>query len=141
MIRRLDHVAIVVRSTDQALEYFSGRLGLPVVASETLDDPHVRLTYLSTGNAFLQLVEPLSAAGSVGEHLSKHGEGIHHVCFGCDDPVADAGGFGGGEAASGTGRGRVSAFVPGPSIHGVRVECTAFDRVEDVEESTGALGV
>ncbi|MGH2945549.1 MAG: VOC family protein, partial [Solirubrobacteraceae bacterium] len=110
MLRRLDHVAVVVRCTERALEHFGARLGLPVVASEELRTPHVRLTYLSTGNAYLQLVEPLSRDGPIAEHLREHGEGLHHVCFGADDPVADAGALGdGAPATAGSGRGRTSA--------------------------------
>ena len=140
LIRRLDHVAVLVRSTEQALEYFSSRLELPVVASEERPELNVRLTYLSTGNAFLQLVEPLSESRPIAAQLAEHGEGIHHICFGSDDPVADASALGNGIAAPGGGRGRVSAFVPGPIVHGVRVECTGFDLYEDVENSPGALG-
>jgi methylmalonyl-CoA/ethylmalonyl-CoA epimerase len=141
VIRRLDHVAIVVRSTERALEHYAGHLGLPVAATEELGEPHVRLTYLSTGNAFLQLVEPLSEGSAIARYLAENGEGLHHICFGCDDPVADAGAFGSLPATPGRGRGRVSAFVPGPLVNGVRLECTAFHRVEDVEESAGALGL
>ena len=140
MIRRLDHVAVIVRSTEEALAYFSKRLGLPVVWSEELEVPAVRLTYLSTGNAFLQLVEPLSDDGPIASFVEEHGEGLHHVCFGADDPIQDATAIGvAGHATAGQGRGRVSAFVPGPVVHGVRIECTGFDLQEDVTDSPGAL--
>ena len=58
-LRRLDHVAVLVRSTDEALEFYAGRLGLRVHSSEVIEQPHVRLTYLDAGNMFLQFVEPL----------------------------------------------------------------------------------
>jgi methylmalonyl-CoA/ethylmalonyl-CoA epimerase len=141
VIRRLDHVAVIVRSTDEALEHFSNRLGLPVVASEEREDLNVRLTYLSTGNAFIQLIEPLSEAGPIAAELAERGEGIHHICFGADDPVGDATAVGEGTATAGGGRGRVSAFVPGPLHHGVLIECTGFDLREDVDDSPGALGL
>jgi methylmalonyl-CoA/ethylmalonyl-CoA epimerase len=139
MIRRLDHVAIVVRSTDAALGYFAGRIGLPVVATEDRADLGVRLTYLSTGNAFIQLIEPLTDTGAIAADLAERGEGLHHICFGADDAVADAAWLGAGTVRPGGGRGRVSAFVPGPRHHGVLVECTAFDYAADVDESAGAL--
>jgi methylmalonyl-CoA/ethylmalonyl-CoA epimerase len=141
VIRRLDHVAVLVRSTEEALEYFSKRLELPVVAHEERPELNVRLTYLSTGNAFLQLIEPLSESGPIAAQLAERGEGIHHICFGADDPVADASALGEGAATPGGGRGRVSAFVPGPPAHGVLLECTGFDLREDIEKSPGALGL
>jgi methylmalonyl-CoA/ethylmalonyl-CoA epimerase len=61
LLRRLDHVAVLVRSTDAALRFYEGRLGLKVHTSEEIDAPHVRLTYLDAGNAVIQLVEPLDA--------------------------------------------------------------------------------
>jgi methylmalonyl-CoA/ethylmalonyl-CoA epimerase len=128
--RRLDHVAVLVRDTDAALRYFSEQLGLPVVHSEELETPSVRLTYLDAGNAFVQLVEPLDPDGELARRLDERGEGLHHLCFGAEDPVAaaaTAAADGSPPPVRGSGRGRVSSFVPGPVQHGVRVEFTELD--------------
>jgi methylmalonyl-CoA/ethylmalonyl-CoA epimerase len=140
-VRRLDHVGIAVRDTARALEHFAGRLGLTVVHAEELDQPHVRLTYLDAGNAFLQLVEPLDGGSDVARFLEQQGEGVHHVCFGVDDVLRDAAELGGGGSPprAGRGRGRVSAFVPGSPPHGVRLECTQFVPAEDVDGRSGWL--
>ncbi len=140
-IRRLDHVAIAVWDTEVALRHFRDRLGLRVVHSEELAQPRVRLTYLDAGNAFVQLVEPLDDESDVARALAENGEGIHHICFGVDDALlgAQALSANGTAAVAGTGRGRVSAFVPGPAAHGVRIECTQFDRAADVESPPGWL--
>lgn len=140
-LRRLDHVAIVVQSTDTALLYYRDHLGLPVHSSEEIDAPHVRLTYLYTGNAFLQLMEPLGAGSPLAAWLDEHGEGLHHICFGVDDvretvtAISDPG----SAISLGNGRGRVSSFVSSASSHGVLIECTEFDRAEDADTSTGWL--
>jgi methylmalonyl-CoA/ethylmalonyl-CoA epimerase len=141
LLRRLDHVAIAVRDTAEALRYFSERLGLEVARSEELASPHVRLTYLDAGNAYIQLVEPLDADADLARWLDENGEGLHHVCFGVDDVLEAAGrlSLGGDTPSVGSGRGRVSAFVPGPLEHGVRVECTEFRRDEDVDGTPGWL--
>ena len=60
LLRRLDHVAVLVRDTDEALRFYSGRLGLAIASSEEIPSPHVRLTYLDAGNAYIQLVQPLA---------------------------------------------------------------------------------
>jgi methylmalonyl-CoA/ethylmalonyl-CoA epimerase len=124
-IRGLDHVAIVVRDTDAALPYFTETLGLAVTSSETLDRPHVRLTFLDAGNVAIQLVEPLDADGPIAADLAARGEGVHHLCFAADDPVAAAAQLSTRTApvVPGSGRGRVSAFVPG-AAHGLRLELT-----------------
>lgn len=138
-IRRLDHVAIAVRSTKGALRHFRDHLGLTVIHSEELEEPRVRLTYLDVGNAFIQLVEPLDEEGDLAHWLAQTGEGLHHICFGVDDPLAAAASLGREEldVIRGTGRGRVSAFIPGLLPHGVRVECTEFHRRTDVDETPG----
>jgi methylmalonyl-CoA/ethylmalonyl-CoA epimerase len=140
LLRRLDHVAIVVRSTDEALRYYERELGLRVHSSEQIDSPRVRLTYLDAGNAFVQLVEPLDPASALGAWLDEHGEGLHHICFGVDDVQAAVSALGDGKPPTlGTGRGRPSAFVTTSDSHGVRIECTQFMREEDVDRLAGWL--
>lgn len=141
-IRRLDHVAIAVADTEAALRRLGVGFGLEVLASETIERPHVRLTYLDCGNATIQLVEPLDDASPVAEFLAAQGEGLHHICFGVDEVAAGAAALaadGSPPAAIGSGRGRPSAFVAGEPPSGVRVEVTEFRRSEDVAEKAGWL--
>jgi methylmalonyl-CoA/ethylmalonyl-CoA epimerase len=141
LVRRLDHVAVLVRSTEEALRFYSGRLGLAVASSEEIDAPHVRLTYLDAGNAYLQLVQPLDGDSPLARWLEEHGEGLHHICFGVDDVPAAAAALSdpGADVTLGSGRGRVSAFVAAAASNGVRVECTEFVRAADVDATPGWL--
>ena len=142
LLRRLDHVAVVVRDTESALAFYSGRLGLSVASSEEIASPHVRLTYLDAGNAYLQLVEPLDTESPLARWLDEHGEGLHHICFGVDDvegavtALSDPG----AEVVLGSGRGRPSAFVTSAAAKGVVVELTGFDAETDVDAAPGYLG-
>ena len=128
-LRRFDHVGIAVHDTERALEYFVGRLGLTLTGSEEIPVPRVRLTYLDAGGGVaIQLVEPLDAESAIAAHLAEQGEGLHHIAFAVDDVSAAAAGLADPDAPEvivGSGRGRPSAFVPGPVHHGVRVEVTA----------------
>lgn len=132
LLKRLDHVAVVVADTETALSHFSGSLGLEVVSSEVLVSPRVRLTYLDLGNTLLQLVEPLDGESAVATALAETGEGLHHLCFAVESVVDAATQLSDPPRppALGTGRGRVSAFVQGTARHGVRLECTEFREVE-----------
>jgi len=142
LLRRLDHVAVLVRDTEVALRFYSGHLGLEVHSSEEIPVPHVRLTYLDAGNAFIQLVEPLDPDGALVDWLDEHGQGLHHVCFGVDDVATAVAELSddGAPITLGQGRGRVSGFVTTDGSHGVRIECTEFVRAEDVDGVPGWLG-
>lgn len=83
----LDHFAIVVPSTDEALRVWRDRLGFPVVCSEVVNGGVVRLTHLDLGNTHLQLVEPLTPDHPLQAWLRVHGPGLHHFCL----KVADVG--------------------------------------------------
>ncbi len=84
LFKKLDHIAIVVRDTEDALKFYQGTLGLPLVLSEVIETGNVRLTHLDMGNLHLQLVEPLTDDHPLQTHLEKHGEGLHHLCFETD---------------------------------------------------------
>lgn len=140
VIRRLDHVAIAVRDTAAALAAFQGGYGLEVISSEEIAQPRVRLTYIDCGNAMIQLVEPLDDESAVAEFLRANGEGLHHICFGVEDVPHGAAALsasGVQPAAIGSGRGRSSAFVAGPTPCAVPVEVTEFRRDQDVERVAG----
>ncbi len=142
MIRRLDHVAVAVSDTEAALAHFRDHLGLEVVAVDYPPEVPVRLTYLDLGNAWLQLVEPLDPEYPLAAWLVSHGEGLHHICFGVDDVGSELkrlGPPGDPPPPLGSGRGRPAGFTAGEPPHGVRIECTVFDRQADVAEIAGML--
>jgi methylmalonyl-CoA epimerase len=141
LLRRLDHVAVLVSDTEDALRFYRDRLGLRLESSEEIAAPHVRLTYLDAGNAYIQLVEPLDPESPLAEVLDRQGEGLHHICFGVDDVAATVAELSDdrGPVTLGAGRGRVSSFVTSNGSHGVRIECTTFDRTSDVDETPGWL--
>jgi len=85
LFQRLDHIAIVVKDTEQALTFYRDTLGLPVVLSEIITSGNVRLTHLDMGNVHLQLVQPLTEDHPLCAHLAEHGEGLHHLCFQTND--------------------------------------------------------
>ena len=81
MFKGLDHVAILVADTEEALTVYRDRLGFPVLLSEVVNNGAVRLTHLDMGNTQLQLVQPLDETHPLFTHLKQHGSGLHHLCF------------------------------------------------------------
>lgn len=85
MFKGLDHVAILVGDTEEALVLYRDRLGLPVLFSEVVNNGAVRLTHLDLGNVQLQLVEPLDETHPLYAQLRQQGSGLHHLCFAVED--------------------------------------------------------
>jgi methylmalonyl-CoA/ethylmalonyl-CoA epimerase len=123
-LHSVDHVAVAVRDTDAALEYYTSVLGLTVIGDEIAEEPGVRLTYLDGGTVMIQLVQPVRP-GPVASYLDHHGEGLHHLCFAVDDldtALAALDGEHRGPTFLG-GRGRQCAFLNTYPV-GVRIELT-----------------
>ncbi len=125
LVKRIDHVGVVVRDIDAALGYFVDVLGLIVSVDVALADGSTRLAYLETGDTTLQLVQPLRP-GPLTEFLDAQGEGLHHVCFAVDNVIGALRSMPNDEPEDGVyvgGRGcRVSFVKTQPS--GVLVELT-----------------
>jgi methylmalonyl-CoA/ethylmalonyl-CoA epimerase len=88
-VSAIHHVAIVVRSIEEALPRFRDLFGLePEAPPMTFEPQRVRLCFLPTGPepaARLELVEPIDGDSGVARFLADRGEGLHHVCFVTDD--------------------------------------------------------
>ena len=80
-IRRVHHVAIVVRRLDTALAVYRDRLGLPVELELDIPDDGVRIAFLPAGESKIELVEPTDETTGVARYLERFGEGFHHVCL------------------------------------------------------------
>jgi len=81
----LDHLAIAVSDTEEALRVWRDKLGLPLLYSEVVNGGKVRLTHLYLGNTQLQLVQPLTPNHPLHAWLAKHGPGLHHFCLKVED--------------------------------------------------------
>ena len=81
----LDHLAIAVPDTEQALRLWRDKFGFEVICSEVVNNGTVRLTHLDLGNTQLQLVEPVVAGHPLHDWLAKNGPGLHHFCLKVED--------------------------------------------------------
>jgi methylmalonyl-CoA/ethylmalonyl-CoA epimerase len=84
--KAVDHIAVVVPDTEEALGLWRDRIGLKVLFSETVNNGTVRLTHLDLGNVQLQLVEPLTDPHPLRNWMrSNGGPGLHHICLAVED--------------------------------------------------------
>ena len=135
---RLDHVGIAVPDLAAARALYEQVLGLEVTHEEVIADQGVHELLLRAGDAYVQLVAPLSPDTPVGRFLAKRGEGLHHVGYAVPDvaaAVADlrAQGLEVIDPAPRIGSGGATiAFVHPKSMQGVLMEL--------VQEGTGHRG-
>src|SRR3989304_10564429 len=88
MFTRIQHVAIVVRSLEQALSVYRDVLGLPVEKRATIADQGVQAALLPMEDGEIELLEPGDPAGGVARFLERRGEGLHHICLETPDVSA-----------------------------------------------------
>ncbi len=128
MIKRIDHIAIVVEDIDKALGFWRDALGLELTHVEDVPEQKSAVAFLPTGESEVELVKPTDEASGVARYLLKRGPGMHHICFEVDDIEAtlhDMKARGvrliNETPTLGTG-GKKIAFIHPESTHGVLVE-------------------
>jgi methylmalonyl-CoA epimerase len=85
MIKRIDHIGIVVNDLKEALRVYQQALGLSLAKIQERPDQAVTIAFLPTGESEIELVQPITSDSGVAKFLEKRGEGIHHICLEVDD--------------------------------------------------------
>lgn len=79
----IDHVAIAVRSIEEASGNYETLLGVDP-DYETVEEQGVRIAVFDLGESRLELIEPLDSENAIARFLDDSGEGIHHVALKTD---------------------------------------------------------
>lgn len=124
----VDHVAIAVRDTADALRLYVDVLGMTAEPVELVPSENLKVTFLNGRNTRLEILEPLPGDSAVARFLDKRGEGLHHVCFVVSSIVDTLGALEGAgyqlvDQQPRPGRhGEILAFVHPKSTNGVMIE-------------------
>ena len=126
-IRKIHHVAVVVRSMEESLGLYQQHLGLHLEKVMPIASDHVRIGFLNVGEVKIELVQPDDDTTGAAKFLAAKGEGFHHVCFEVPDIQAAldrlaADGLQLIDKAARKGAEGPVAFVHPKSCHGVLVE-------------------
>jgi methylmalonyl-CoA/ethylmalonyl-CoA epimerase len=78
---KIHHVALVVRSIEDAQRFWRDLLGLQLETVLDIPQDKVRIAFLTVGESKVELVEPTDDTTGVARFLAGKGEGFHHVCF------------------------------------------------------------
>ncbi len=77
----LDHIGIVVMDIEEARNKFSKLFGKPF-HSEDFVFQKIILDKYKLNNCVIEVFQPYPDNEHLQKFLSKHGEGIHHICVG-----------------------------------------------------------
>ena len=89
MLKRLNHVAIVVPDLRAAAELYRDVFGAQVSERIELALHGVSLVFVELSNSKIELMHPLGEDSPLAKFLLRNqGGGIHHICFEVSDIVA-----------------------------------------------------
>ena len=81
MLKKIDHIAIIVKNADEALKTYSGMFGFEV--EEELEGPggEFKAVMVKVGDIRVEFLQPMTDEGSFARFLKERGGGLHHVSF------------------------------------------------------------
>lgn len=77
-IKKIDHVAVCVADTDQAIAKYREALGLEPDVREVVESQKTEATLLPIGETSIELISPKGNEG-LERFLAKRGPGLHHI--------------------------------------------------------------
>jgi len=84
-IKKINHVAIVVRDIEESLKFWESALGLELHHVEDVPSQASKVAFIPVGDSEIELVQPTTEDSGMAAYLEKRGEGMHHLCIEVDD--------------------------------------------------------
>jgi methylmalonyl-CoA epimerase len=81
MIKKIDHVGIVVEDLDHALKIYSNLLGLKCVEKREIEDVGLKIAVLQAAEIFVELLEYRNLNSEMVKALRGDRKGLNHVCY------------------------------------------------------------
>ena len=75
------HIGIAVVDLNSSMDFYHELFGLEPVPIIVRDDIKVRGCFIPVGETNLELLQGTDPGSMISEHISRSGEGLHHVCF------------------------------------------------------------
>ena len=84
MIKKIDHIGIVVRDLEESIRIYSEVMKLPFVRKERNPAFNVDIAFFRCGEVLVELLCPYGP-GMNQDFLDSTGGGIHHIAYEVDD--------------------------------------------------------
>jgi methylmalonyl-CoA/ethylmalonyl-CoA epimerase len=85
IIKKIDHVAIVVEDMENALSFWRDALGLELHELRDVPAEKSQVAFMPVSDTELELVMPTTDDSGIAKYLDKRGQGMHHLCLEVDD--------------------------------------------------------
>jgi len=82
--QNIDHIGVVVENIDEAIKFYTEKLGMKVVDREILEDRGLKVAFLTgkEGETAIELLEPINHEdmnNTTAKFLKNRGPGLHHL--------------------------------------------------------------
>ncbi len=84
-VKKINHVAIVVRDIEESLKFWETAMGLKLDHIEEVPSQASKVAFIPVGDSEIELVQPTTADSGMAAYLEKRGEGMHHLCVEVED--------------------------------------------------------
>ncbi|HMO54446.1 MAG TPA: VOC family protein [Tepidiformaceae bacterium] len=121
--KRIDHIGIVVKDLETAIETYARNFGLSAAAGRGGDMPAlgIKNAFMPIGESDLEFIQPMSSEGPVAQFAAERGEGTFMLSIEVDNLEGAVEHLRGLGARVGNPNGGV-AFVSMKSTHGVNLQ-------------------
>lgn len=85
LVTKIDHIAVAVKSLENALIFYTELLGFKIIHEETILHEGIRVAFIDVSGVKVELMEPLDESSFVARQIRKKGQGLAHICFSTND--------------------------------------------------------
>lgn len=89
MIKKIAHIGIAVKDIKSAAESYTKLLQMKPSQVEFVESQKVKVVYFRLGETSIELLEGTAPDSPISKFIEKHGEGVHHVSYDCDDAASE----------------------------------------------------
>jgi methylmalonyl-CoA/ethylmalonyl-CoA epimerase len=84
-IKRIEHVAIAVKSIRAMRDILESKLGIEMEYEEHLPEHSTSLAMFPIGETYLELLQSDKPGTGTSRWIAEHGEGLFHICLEVED--------------------------------------------------------
>ena len=85
MIKKIDHIGILVHDMDEAMEKYAQAFKLKTQHVEINDEFKVKICFIPVGEVLVEFIEPTERGSKFDLILQEKGETVHHIAYRVDN--------------------------------------------------------